>query len=80
MTVGRREPRDGPIYVRGDSQDTRPAPELGILLSSVDGSLNLVPVCDLKEEVLKVGARKSWPNRPAFQEEIRVFFHHHYKW
>ena len=53
MTVGRTEIPNGLIYVPEDSQETMPAPEWGSFLSSVDGSLNPVPVSDLDQVVLK---------------------------
>ena len=53
MTVGRSELPNGPIYVPEDSQETKPAPELGSFLSIIDCSLNPVPVSDLNEVVLK---------------------------
>ena len=53
MTVGRTELPNGPIYVVEDSQETMPAPEWGRFWSIVDGSLNLVPVTDLDQVVLK---------------------------
>ena len=53
MTVGRTKLPNGPIYVPEESQPTMPAPEWGIFLSIVDGSLNPVPVSDLDQVVLK---------------------------
>ena len=53
MTLGRTEIPNGPIYVADDSHETMPAPEWGIFLSIVDGSLNPVPVSDLDQVVLK---------------------------
>ena len=53
MTVGGSELPDSPIYVPEDPQDTMCAPEWGIFLSVVDGSLNPVPVSDLDQVVLK---------------------------
>ena len=53
MTVTRTELPNGPIYVPEDFQEAMPAPEWGIVLSIVDGSLNPVPVSDLDQVVLK---------------------------
>ena len=53
MTVGRVQLPDGPIYVPEDSETAMQAPEWASLLSMVDGSLNLVPLCDLDQVLLK---------------------------
>ena len=53
MAVGRTELPKAPTYVPEDSQETMPPPEWGSLLSIADGSLNLISVCDLDQEVLK---------------------------
>ena len=53
MTVGRVQLPDGPIYVPEDSDRAMQAPELAIILSIVDGSLNPVPLCDLYHVLLK---------------------------
>ena len=53
MTVGRTELPNGAIYVPEDFQEAMPAPEWGIVLSIVDGSLNPVPVSDFDQVVLK---------------------------
>ena len=53
MTVGRVQLPDGPIYVPEDSDTVMQAPEWASFLSIVDGSLNLVPLCDLDQMLLK---------------------------
>ena len=53
MTVGRVQLPDGPIYVPEDSDTAMQAPEWAGFLSSVDGSLNPVPRCDLDQVLLK---------------------------
>ena len=53
MTVGRVQLPDGPIYVPEDSHTAMQAPEWAGFLSFVDGSLNLVPLCDLDQVLLK---------------------------
>ena len=44
---------DGPIYAPDDSDTAMQAPEWASFLSMVDGSLNLVPLCDLHQVLLK---------------------------
>ena len=53
ITMGRSELPHGPIYMPEDSQKPMSAPEWGSFLCIVDGSLNLVPVSDLDQVVLK---------------------------
>ena len=53
MTMGRVQLPDGPIYVPGDSDTAMQAPEWASFLSIVDGSLNLVPLSDLDQVLLK---------------------------
>ena len=53
MTVGRVQLPDGPIYVAEDSDEPMQAPEWASYLSIVDGTLNLVPLCDLDQPMLK---------------------------
>ena len=53
MSVGRVQLPDGPIYVPEDSDTAMQAPEWASFLSSVDGSLNPVPLCDLDQVLLK---------------------------
>ena len=53
MTVGRVQLPDSPIYVPEDLNTAMQAPEWASLLSIVDGSLNLVPLCDLDQVPLK---------------------------
>ena len=53
MTVGRVQFPDRPIYVPQDSDTAMQAPEWASFLSIVDGSLNLVPLCDLDQVLLK---------------------------
>ena len=53
MTVGRVQLPDSPIYLPEDSDTAMQAPEWASFLSIVDGSLNLVPLCDLDEALLK---------------------------
>ena len=53
MTVGRVQPPDNPIYVPEDSDTAMQAPEWASFLSTVDGSLNPVPLCDLDQVLLK---------------------------
>ena len=52
-TVGRVQLPDGPIYVPEDSDTAMQAPDRASFLSAVDGSLNLVPLCDLDQLLLK---------------------------
>ena len=59
ITVRRTELPNGPIYVPGDSQGTMPAPEWGSLLSIIDGSLDLLPMSDLDQEVRKESMAKN---------------------
>ena len=53
MTMGRVQLPGGPIYVPEDSDTTMQAPEWASFLSIVDGSLNLVPLCDRDQVLLK---------------------------
>ena len=53
MTAGRTKLPNGPIYVPDDSEETMPAPEWGSFLSTVDGSLNPLPMSELDQVVLK---------------------------
>ena len=53
MTVGRVQLTDSPIYVSEDSDTAMQAPEWASFLSIADGSLNLVPLCDLDQVPLK---------------------------
>ena len=53
MTVGRVQLPDGPNFVPEDSDTAMQAPEWAGFLSIVDGSLNLVPLCDLDQVLLK---------------------------
>ena len=53
MTVGRVQLPDGPIYVPENSDTAMQAPEWASFVSIVDGSLNLVPLCDLDQVLLK---------------------------
>ena len=53
MTVGRVQLPDGPIYVPKDSDTAMQAPEWASFLSTVDGFLNPVPLCDLDQVLLK---------------------------
>ena len=52
-TVGRVQLPDGPIHVPEDSDIAMQAPEWASFLSTVDGSLNPVPPCDLDQVLLK---------------------------
>ena len=47
ITVGRVQLPDGPIHVPEDSHTAMQAPEWTIFLSTDDGSLSPVPLCDL---------------------------------
>ena len=53
MTVARVQLPDGPIFVPEDSHTAMQAPEWANFLSIVDGSLNLEPLCDLDQVLLK---------------------------
>ena len=53
MTVGRVQLPYGLIYVPEDSDTAMQAPEWASLISTVDGSLNPVPLCDLDQVLLK---------------------------
>ena len=53
MTVGRVQLPDGPIYVPENSDTAMQAPKWASSLSIVDGSPNLVPLCDLDQVLLK---------------------------
>ena len=53
MTVGRVQLPDGPSYVPQDSDTAMQVPVWGSFLSTVDGSLNPVPLCDLDQVLLK---------------------------
>ena len=68
MTVGRTELPNGPIYVPEDSQETMPAPDWGSFLSTMDGSLNPVPVSDLDQVILKESMPK---NRGLILPDLR---------
>ena len=54
MTVGRVQLPGSPIYVPEYSDTAMQALEWASFLSIVDGSLNLVPLCDLDQVLLKV--------------------------
>ena len=51
--MGRVQLPEGPIYVPEDSDTAMQAPEWASVLSIVDGSLDLVPLCDLDQVLLK---------------------------
>ena len=53
ITVGRVPLPDGRIYVPEDSDTAMQAPEWASFLSIFDGSLNLVPLCDVDQVLLK---------------------------
>ena len=53
MTVGRVQLPDGPVYVPEDSDTAMQASEWASFFSSVDGSINPVPLCDLDQLLLK---------------------------
>ena len=53
MPVGRVQLPDGLIYVPEDSDTAMQAPEVASFLCIVDGPLNLVPLCDLDQVLLK---------------------------
>ena len=52
MTVRRVQLPSGPIYVPEDSDETM-RPKWASNLSIVDGALNLEPLCDLDQPMLK---------------------------
>ena len=53
MTVERVQLPDRPIYVPEDPDTALQAPEWASFLSTVDGSLNPLPLCDLDQVLLK---------------------------
>ena len=53
MTVGRVQLPHSPIYVPEDSHTAIQAPEQANFLSIAAGSLNVVPLCDLDQVLLK---------------------------
>ena len=51
--MGRVQLPNGPTYVPDDSDTAMQAPEWAKFLSTVDGSLNLVALCDLDQVLLE---------------------------